>query len=472
MPVGYFPSRSRLGDYLGAGIEGFAQNFRAARDQKRQQAMQDEDRSRAMAREDYEAGQHGFHYLGPNQFIPSSVLDPAIDFTRSDVSKTLPWHAQTAGAIDTTAPYAGLTDSQRDQFEQPKVPAYTSATAERPTPSNREANPFHDFIANALAPAQAPAGPRLQIGNGYYVDNQEAERNQARTAALTGQSQFRQALIPALAKEMAGSEDRRRTAGEYEAAGLTPQQAAAASENPTVAAALLHPQQTEPLEPVMVGGKRIYQTRANAVGKEAPAPAAAVVSPTEKFQSEQGNKILDDYARDTKDFHQVMSGWSVLQGAMKNPSLATPFAVTDAYARITNPGAIVRPTTMEMINQMGSVGQRMRKYWEHNANGALPPDIMNDIAQTLFGIVNEHKTQYDQIRSKAILRGQREGVDVGPLLEDYKLENPAQSTQGGGRGAAPTGNINLGGVTPDERAHLKSLGYTDAQINLKYGPPR
>jgi hypothetical protein len=158
--------------------------------------------------------------------------------------------------------------------------------------------------------------------------------------------------------------------------------------------------------------------------------ATGNVSPVTKFQSDQKNKILDDYARDAKTFQQVMGGWEVLQGATKEPSLATPFAVTDAYARITNPGAIVRPTTLEMIHDMGSVGQRMQKYWAQHADGSLPPDILADFKRTLRGIMEEHKKQYDQVRKKAILRAKQAGItDLEPILEDYSLDG---TTTGGG----------------------------------------
>lgn len=144
-----------------------------------------------------------------------------------------------------------------------------------------------------------------------------------------------------------------------------------------------------------------------------------------KNASDQTNKILDDYARDTKDFHHVMGGWDVLIGATKDPSLATPFAITDAYARITNPGGVVRPTTMEMIEHMGSIGQRMRKAWEKNANGALPADIVKDFQHTLYNIVAEHKAQFDKIRAQAVLRGKAAKADVEPLLQNYEVTDPS-----------------------------------------------
>lgn len=144
-----------------------------------------------------------------------------------------------------------------------------------------------------------------------------------------------------------------------------------------------------------------------------------------KFKAGEKNKILDDYARDTKDFHQVMAGWDVLAGALKEPSLATPFALLDAYARITNPGAIVRPTTMEMLHDMGSLGQRMRKYVESNMSGQLPPDITRDLARTMKAIVQEHLQQYKQIRGQALKRAGQAKIDnLDELLQDYRLENP------------------------------------------------
>lgn len=68
-----------------------------------------------------------------------------------------------------------------------------------------------------------------------------------------------------------------------------------------------------------------------------------------------------------------------------------------------------------------------------------------------------------------------------PALES--IANRFTQGQGGGRGSPPPnapgtaspagtpGNINLGKITPDERAALKANGFTDAQITAKYGPP-
>lgn len=203
-----------------------------------------------------------------------------------------------------------------------------------------------------------------------------------------------------------------------------------------------------PFKDVEMGGKieRHYPDgRVELIDKYPTAKSPETAAAERSFQASQTDKVLDDFRSDTKDFDKVMQGWDVLVGATKNPTLATPFAVTDAYARITNPGGIVRPTTMEMIDQMGSVGQRMRKYWEHNANGALPPDILRDFQKTLYNIVVEHKKKYDDVRKKAILRARdKAGMNIEPYLSSYELIDPTAPAPRAG-GAAARVNPLLGG---------------------------
>jgi hypothetical protein len=128
-----------------------------------------------------------------------------------------------------------------------------------------------------------------------------------------------------------------------------------------------------------------------------PRPAAEVGG-KQKFDADQKNKIIDDFRSDTKKFEDVRSGWEVLNGALKQPSLATPFALADAYARISNPGAVVRPTTMQMIEELGSIDQRFRKFADHNINGQLPADITRDLVRTIGSMVKEHASTYDHQR--------------------------------------------------------------------------
>lgn len=210
---------------------------------------------------------------------------------------------------------------------------------------------------------------------------------------------------------------------------------------------LNHDKDAKPVEHIDLGDKvavvdALTGKVLGVMSKGATPKTPAEIDAGLKFHADQKNKILDDYARDTKDFHQVMAGWDVLQGATKDPTLATPFAITDAYARITNPGAIVRPTTLEMIHDMGSVGQKMQKWWAQNANGSLPPDIVRDFQKTLYNIVKNHKTQYDQIRGKAITRAKQSGIDdISSLLEDYQLDDPLAATtppKPGSKGSSAT----------------------------------
>lgn len=153
----------------------------------------------------------------------------------------------------------------------------------------------------------------------------------------------------------------------------------------------------------------------------------AEVSAEQKYTSDQTNKIRDDFREETKKIDDVMSGRDIVVAAIKNPgSLATPFALTDAYARVANPGGVVRPTTQEMIEAAGSVGQRMRKYWEKNVNGSLPPDILRDYAKFINDIVAQHMKHYTQVRSKALVRAKLSKLnpdDLDKILTSYAPED-------------------------------------------------
>ena len=405
MPFGSPTVQNRSGEILGSAFQNAIANYLGRKQQKRQEGIQDEERTRANAIQDYQLGQQGVHLLKPGEMAPNSVFQDIVGSAIQD-------HPLPTG----------------DEILNPK-PAATVAPQGAPADSD-----FQSMIAAALKPT-ASSAPRYEFGRNYYVDRQAAADNAARSSDIAANSEYRKALIGALPGMMTEGIKRQRILGNLTAAGVPSNMAGAAADNPTLAADLLKPTPDKKDEQIR---KRITELVGKGVKLDAANQQARLefgeqnqrpqeISPSLKFGTDQANKILDDYARDTKDFHQVMAGWDVLQGATKNPSLATPFALTDAYARITNPGAIVRPTTMEMIEHMGSVGQRMRKWIEKNENGALPPDIVRDFQRTLYGIVQEHKNQYDQIRAKAIKRGSDAGVNVSPYLEDYTLENPLGS---------------------------------------------
>lgn len=157
---------------------------------------------------------------------------------------------------------------------------------------------------------------------------------------------------------------------------------------------------------------------------------AATINATQAQRQQTNiNAIVDDFARDTKDYQKVKAGYDVLDAAIKNPNLAQPYALLDAYARVSNPGAIVRPSTMQILEDIGSVNQRVRKAIEKNLNGTLPPDIVRDLATMVQGMVRNHRATYNEQRAAALRRAKAAGIDnIDNFLPHYDVTLPGDNT--------------------------------------------
>ncbi len=150
--------------------------------------------------------------------------------------------------------------------------------------------------------------------------------------------------------------------------------------------------------------------------KHAPPKSPAEIDSKMKFDAEQTNQILDDFRTETSKFDAAKQGYDVLKGALAKPGIAQPFAVLDAYARVINPGAVVRQGTMAVLQEMGAMDQRVRRWISMAQNGQWPDDMMQSIKGTLDAIMSEHSKEYDETRKRALLRGRRVGINVDPLL--------------------------------------------------------
>lgn len=157
----------------------------------------------------------------------------------------------------------------------------------------------------------------------------------------------------------------------------------------------------------------------------------------QRFNVDQTNKILDDYRTDTAEFRKAQSGYEVLKGAISHPGLAQPFAVLDAYARVINPGAVVRQGTMQVLQEMGSADQKVRRWIEMAQKGQWPPDMLQSIKGTIDAIMQEHyQTYLDGPRKRALLRGKQSGVDITPFLDNPNFSFPGGAPTAGAAGAS------------------------------------
>jgi hypothetical protein len=173
------------------------------------------------------------------------------------------------------------------------------------------------------------------------------------------------------------------------------------------------------------------------IPKGAAPKSGDTVAADRRYGSEQTNKILDDYRTDSAEFRKAISGYEVLKGAIAHPGMAQPFAVLDAYARVINPGAVVRQGTMQVLQEMGSYDQKMRRWIDMAQKGQWPPDMLQSIKGTIDGIMAEHYQSYqDGARKRALLRGKQAGVDITPFLENYNFAPPGAAAPAAAGGDA------------------------------------
>lgn len=137
-------------------------------------------------------------------------------------------------------------------------------------------------------------------------------------------------------------------------------------------------------------------------------------------QTRQGqaisNQVIDDFNRETADFHKAYAGYEVLKGARNAPGFLSPMAALDAFARVINPGAAVRIGTMQMLKQQGSFGDKTERYLQMAMNGQWPEGMMNSIQSIVDGIMQEHYETFNDARARSVARAQAAGVDVSPYL--------------------------------------------------------
>ena len=121
-------------------------------------------------------------------------------------------------------------------------------------------------------------------------------------------------------------------------------------------------------------------------------------------QDKSIDRVTKTYDNETKDFQKARSGYEVLQGALANPNLYAPFAMLDAFARVVNPGAIVRPTTLELLKATGSGEDRIRRWASLLEKGQWPADLTGALNSTIGGIMQQHYTTAQAARKRALTR--------------------------------------------------------------------
>lgn len=141
----------------------------------------------------------------------------------------------------------------------------------------------------------------------------------------------------------------------------------------------------------------------------------------QKFSADQTNKILDDFRADpsAKEYDQALSGYHVLKGALANPGIGDPMAITEGIARVLNPGASVRVGMAQMIkDNFGGAPDKVKRWVQQTENGTWPKDLVQAIQKKAKDVMDQRANAYNGARRLAVLRAQRSGINIEPLLHN------------------------------------------------------
>lgn len=197
MPFNYPISQNRLGDYLSRGIGGFAENFRQAREGVRQRRIEDEERQRQGAIQNYELAQRGVHITGTNPLPP--------DVTQGMAEERAARGVAGIEARRTATPEPSVfQQSMRSAVGNAAGAGLQLTPSASPEPDTRQpgTETFIDQLRKSFVGEAPPQQDRYQTGPGYYVDTEEAAQNQAPAQYAARENAFRTALLPALVHQM------------------------------------------------------------------------------------------------------------------------------------------------------------------------------------------------------------------------------------------------------------------------------
>lgn len=162
---------------------------------------------------------------------------------------------------------------------------------------------------------------------------------------------------------------------------------------------------------------------------EEAAPARSTLSRMGEMTPTAQQGIIDRtsaaFARDTKDYAKAAEAWSqvnhVLQRARSNTHSPDDIVqLLDGISRLNNPGAVVRTGTVQLqLQKIGSLSQKLQMWLQRGATGAWPTEVVEGIATAARQIAQEHQKNYNDIRRRAIQRGNNASPGLGQQLDDY-----------------------------------------------------
>lgn len=169
----------------------------------------------------------------------------------------------------------------------------------------------------------------------------------------------------------------------------------------------------------------------NRIGISNPAGGIIPLSDTQFNQMEQ---ITDNFERQTgkfqeqaQSFGRVKVAASNLMTAMRegrgNDAAASSLALVYAYAKLLDPGSVVREGELRLTLSQGSVFDQITNMWKRAKEGTMSPRLVESMMREAMGQVNAAQGDFNRYVATSRERVQRQiGIDPNTFIYTNPFE--------------------------------------------------
>jgi hypothetical protein len=155
--------------------------------------------------------------------------------------------------------------------------------------------------------------------------------------------------------------------------------------------------------------------------------------------------VRSDLQQETRVNESAAQAYSTLSAALNRllgpqanraSTAASALAVVYGYARLLDPGSVVREGELRLQLQAGSAPERLQNMWSQLVSGSASPGYLASIRQSADDAAGSYRTAFRGYVDSA--RAQLDAIGVDPtLLKKYDPWGAAASAPAGAGGALP-----------------------------------
>ena len=159
-----------------------------------------------------------------------------------------------------------------------------------------------------------------------------------------------------------------------------------------------------------------------------------------------------------KNATEVSTALRKVRASAGNPSPAGDISLLVGYMKLLDPGSVVREQEFATAAKAGSLPQQIQAVALKVVNGQrLTAEQRADFIGKAEAVAKGYAEQFGTVRTRYQNDASAAGLDPARIVFD-PFEGLFEA-------------VKSSGITPAEREALKQKGFTDAQINAKYGTP-